>query len=41
MRPVVEPTNGPAFGLHVYDVNLALGNLVSDVAQQELAYESG
>jgi len=41
VRPVVEPTDGPAVGLHVYDVNLALGNLVSDVAQEELAYESG
>jgi len=41
VRPVVAPTEGPAFGLDAYDIDLALGNLVSDVAQQELAYESG
>jgi Protein of unknown function (DUF3089) len=40
-RPVVAPNQGPAWGLHVDDLNLALGNLVSDVAQQELADDAG
>ena len=31
-RPVVTPTLGPEWGLHLDDVNLALGNLVNDVA---------
>jgi hypothetical protein len=39
-RPVVQASLGPAWGLHVYDVNLALGNLVSDVATLEGAYRS-
>jgi hypothetical protein len=37
-RPVVTPTLGPTWGLHLDDVNLALGNLVDDVAAQESAY---
>jgi hypothetical protein len=37
-RPVVQPTLGANYGLHLYDVNLALGNLVSDVAAAEQAY---
>ncbi|HEX3795362.1 MAG TPA: DUF3089 domain-containing protein [Acidimicrobiales bacterium] len=37
-RPTVTPVLGPAWGLHVDDVNLALGNLVLDVALQEKAY---
>jgi Protein of unknown function (DUF3089) len=39
-RPVVTPTLGPTWGLHLDDVNLALGNLVNDVAAQETAYSS-
>jgi hypothetical protein len=39
-RPVVSAEYGAAWGLHVYDVNLALGNLVSDVAQLESAYRN-
>ncbi len=39
-RPVVKATLGPTWGYHVYDVNLALGNLVSDVAMLESAYKS-
>jgi hypothetical protein len=36
VRPaVLTETAGPNWGYHVYDVNLALGNLVSDVAASE------
>jgi len=35
-RPVVTETIGPVWGLHLYDVNLALGNLVQ-VVQSEIA----
>jgi hypothetical protein len=34
-RPKVSDTLGPTWGLHLDDVNLALGNLVQDVAAQE------
>ena len=37
-RPVVQGTDPASFGLHRYDVNLALGNLVQDVRAQEAAY---
>jgi hypothetical protein len=37
-RPTVSASLGPAWGYHVQDVNLALGNLVRDVARQEAAY---
>ncbi len=37
-RPVVTPTLGPTWGLHLDDVNLALGDLVNDVAKAETAY---
>ncbi len=39
-RPRVTAADGPAWGLHVDDVNLALGNLVNDVRQQEAAWHS-
>jgi hypothetical protein len=39
-RPRVSETLGPLWGLHLDDVNLALGNLVSLVAQQEAAFGS-
>lgn len=42
-RPVVTETAqtlGPRWGYHVYDVNLALGNLVHDVAAEEAAWMS-
>jgi hypothetical protein len=29
---------GPDWGYHVYDINLALGNLIQDVISQEKAY---
>jgi hypothetical protein len=34
-RPVAKDTRSGAFGLHEYDVNLALNNLVQDVLAQE------
>ena len=37
-RPIVTASLGPDWGYHVEDVNLALGNLVGDVAQEEAAY---
>jgi hypothetical protein len=37
-RPRVSETAGPEWGYHEEDVNLALGNLVADVAAQESAY---
>lgn len=39
-RPIVEPTLGPTWGLHLDDVNVALGDLVNDVAVQEAAYSA-
>ncbi len=33
-RPTVTQLQGPTWGLHVYDVNLALGNLVTLVADE-------
>jgi hypothetical protein len=37
-RPVATPTLGPTWGLHIDDVNLALGNLVNDVRAEETTY---
>jgi hypothetical protein len=37
-RPTVTASLGPAWGYHLYDVNLGLGNLLSDVAAEERAY---
>ena len=37
-RTVVGPTLGPLWGLHLVDVNIALGNLVSLVQQESAAY---
>lgn len=37
-RPVVTESLGPSWGYHVDDINLALGNLVSDVAAAESGY---
>jgi hypothetical protein len=39
-RPVVKPTLGPTWGLHLVDVNIALGNLVDDLKRQAAAYGS-
>lgn len=41
VRPALSESEGPDWGLHVYDVNLALGNLVDLVATQSRAYRSG
>jgi hypothetical protein len=37
-RPVVNQTLGPGWGLHLYDMNLALGDLVEVVRRQAIAY---
>ena len=39
-RPVVTEAAGPDWGYHADDVNLALGNLVDDVASAEAAWSS-
>ena len=33
-----RPPSGPLWGYHLNDVNLALGNLVTDVGLEEAAY---
>jgi len=37
-RPTVSEAQGPLWGYHVDDVNLALGNLVADVGAKEAGY---
>ncbi len=37
-RPTVSASLGPQWGYHLDDVNLALGNLVTDVGLEEAAY---
>ncbi len=37
-RPTVSATLGPNWGYHLQDVNLALGDLVADVASEEASY---
>lgn len=37
-RPIVQPVLGPRWGLHLDDVNLALGNLVQIVRVESVAY---
>ena len=37
-RPAVGEPLGAAWGYHLVDINLALGNLVDDVAAEEAAY---
>jgi hypothetical protein len=39
-RPVVSDSLGPTWGLHLVDVNIALGNLVTDLQQQAKNYPS-
>jgi hypothetical protein len=39
VRPVVSPVLGPTWGLHLDDVNIALGNLVDLVGEQAAAYK--
>jgi Protein of unknown function (DUF3089) len=38
-RPVVTQVLGPTWGLHLVDVNIALGNLIDLVRQQAAAYK--
>ena len=38
-RPTLTANLGPTWGLHLGDVNLALGNLVHDVSLEEMAYK--
>jgi hypothetical protein len=38
-RPHVTASLGPIWGLHLYDVNLAMVNLVDDVASEESAFK--
>lgn len=37
-RPIVTQSLGPTWGLHLYDVDLALGDLVADVRAEIAAY---
>jgi Protein of unknown function (DUF3089) len=39
-RPVVSEQDGPDWGYHTFDVNLALGNLVQDVAAAERSWSA-
>jgi hypothetical protein len=39
-RPRITETLGPTWGFHLYDVNVALGNLVGDVRSEEQAYQA-
>ena len=39
-RPVVSDSLGPTWGLHLVDVNIALGNLVTDLQKQARSYPS-
>jgi hypothetical protein len=39
-RPVVTQAQGPTWGFHADDVNLALGNLVNDVSAAESRYSA-
>ena len=39
-RTIVGQTLGPTWGLHLVDVNIALGNLVRLVADEAEAYTS-
>ena len=40
-RPVVTQSQGPTWGFHADDINLALGNLVADVQAAESTYSAG
>ena len=40
-REIPQETLGPLWGLHLYDVNIALGNLVKTVSLQSQAYGFG
>jgi hypothetical protein len=38
---VVTEKDGPGWGYHEYDVNLALGNLLADTATAEATWSKG
>jgi hypothetical protein len=38
--PVIHPSPVASWGLHLVDVNLALGNLISVVRSESVAYRS-
>ena len=40
IRPKLTEALGPAWGYHLVDINLALGNLIADVRGEEAAYKS-
>ena len=40
-RPVLTETDGPDWGYHAADVNVALGNLVADAAAAEASWSNG
>ena len=40
-RKVVTQTLGPTWGLHLVDVNIALGDLVDDARTQSAAWAAG
>jgi len=40
LRPIVRQTLGPTWGLHLVDVNIALGNLISLTASEIAAYRT-
>ena len=40
-RPALADAIGPTWGLHIYDANIALGNLVGIVRSEAGAWHSG
>jgi hypothetical protein len=40
IRPQLTEALGPAWGYHLVDINLALGNLIADVRGEETAYRA-
>jgi hypothetical protein len=40
IRPQLTESLGPAWGYHLVDINLALGNLITDVRGEEAAYQA-
>jgi hypothetical protein len=40
IRPKLTEALGPAWGYHLIDINLALGNLIADVRGEEAAYQA-
>jgi len=40
VRPQLTEALGPAWGYHLVDINIALGNLIADVRGEETAYQA-